>query len=118
MRTPIQKSGEGTPDISHIMQFRWYEPILFYNLDVVYPETKEEPGYFVGFGKNVGDALSFNILTIGKRPRVLHRSVIRSALDPGSQNKQVKFDKDLPVFEKRYQYKHPTKVFDVEEEDP
>ena len=103
------------PNISHIMQFRWYEPILYYNPDAVYPETKEEPGYFFGFGENVGDALTFKILTIGKRPQVLHCSVIRSALDPKSQNKRVKFDKDLSVMEKRDQHKHPTKVFDVEE---
>ena len=50
------------------MQFRCYEPILYYNPDAVYPDTKEEPGYIVGFGKNVGDALTLKILTIGKDP--------------------------------------------------
>ena len=99
--TPIQKSGEGTPDISHIMQFYWYEPVLYYNPDTSFPETKEEPGYFVGFGENVGDALTFKILTLGKRPQILHRSVVRSALDPKAQNKRVKFDKPLPILEQR-----------------
>ena len=93
MGTPIQKFGEVTPDILHIMQFRWYEPVLYYNPDASYPKTKEEPGYFVGFGKNVGDALTFKILTLGKRPQILYRSVIRSVLDPKSQNKSVQFDK-------------------------
>ena len=115
--TPIQKSGEDTPDISHIMQFRWFEPVLYYNPDASYPETKEESGYFVGFGENVGDALTFKILTTGKRPKILHRSVVRSALDPKAQNKRVQFDTKLPVMEQRDQHKHPSKVMDVEEAD-
>ena len=85
----IQKSEEETPDILHIMQLRWYEPVLYYNPDASYPKTKEEPGYFVGFGENEGDALNLKTLTLVKRPRILHRSVVRSALDPKSQNKRV-----------------------------
>ena len=116
--TPIQKSGEGTPDISHIMQFRWYEPVLYYNPNASYPETKEEQGCFVGFGKYFGDALTFKILTTGKRPQVLHRSVVRSALDTKAQNKRVQFNKPLPVVEQRDQHKYPSKVIEVEEADP
>ena len=41
-----------------------------------------------------------------------------SALDPESQNKQAKFDKNLTVLEKRDQHKRPTKVLDVEKPDP
>ena len=41
------------PNVFHIMQFRWYEPILYYNPDAVYLETKEEPRYFVGFGETL-----------------------------------------------------------------
>ena len=62
------KSGEGTPDILHIMQFRWYEPVLYHNPNASYPKTKEEPGYFVGFGKNVEDALTFKTMTVEKGP--------------------------------------------------
>ena len=72
----------------------------------------------MGFGENVEDALTFKILTIGKRPRILHRSVVRSALDHKIQNKRVQFDKLLPVIEQRDQYKHPSKVIEVEEADP
>ena len=45
------------------MQLRWYEPVLYYNYNASYPKTKEEPGYFVGLGENVGDAPTLNILT-------------------------------------------------------
>ena len=92
--------------------------MLYYNLDTSFPETKEESGYFVGFSENVGDALTFKILTLGKRPQILHRSVVRSALDPKAQNKRVEFDKTLPILEQRDKHKHPKKVFDVEEADP
>jgi hypothetical protein len=54
---------KGTPDISHILIFYWFEPVLY--LDPVSkfpdPETTESPGYFVGFADNVGDALTFKI---------------------------------------------------------
>ena len=72
----------------------------------------------MGFGKNVGDALTFKNLTLGKRPQILHRSVIRSALDLKTQNKRVQFDKPLPVIEQRNQHKHPSKVIEVEEANP
>ena len=115
--TPLQKSGEGTPDISHIMQFRWYEPVYYYNPNTSHPKTKEEPGYFVGFGENVGDALTFKILTLDTR-RIIHRSVVRSALDPKAPNKRVKWDKPLPPLEAQDQHKHPaSKVIDLEEAD-
>jgi hypothetical protein len=54
---------KGTPDISHMLMFYWFEPVLY--LDPVskfrFPETTERPGYFVGFEDNVGDALTFKI---------------------------------------------------------
>jgi hypothetical protein len=54
----------GIPDISHILMFYWFEPVLY--LDPVskfpFPETTERPGYFVGFTDNVGDTLTFKIL--------------------------------------------------------
>jgi hypothetical protein len=56
--------GRGTPDISHILMFYRFEPVLY--LDPVskfhFPEITERPGYFVGFVDNVGDALKFKIL--------------------------------------------------------
>jgi hypothetical protein len=63
-KIPEQVSWGGTPDISHILMFYWFEPELY--LDPVsnlpFPETTERPGYFVGFAENVGDALTFKIL--------------------------------------------------------
>ena len=55
---------------------------------------REKPGYFVGFAHNVGDHLTFKILKEDMRT-VLHRSVVRSANDPGHRNKRVHFKSDM-----------------------
>jgi hypothetical protein len=86
----------GTPDISHILMFYWFEPVLY--LDPVskfqFTETTERPGYFVRFVDNVGDALTFKILK-NDLVTVLHRSVVRSAADSSHQNRRVSFKSDL-----------------------
>jgi hypothetical protein len=56
-----QVSRGGTPDISHILMFYWFEPVLYLDSVSKFPETTERPGYFVGFTDNVGDALTFKI---------------------------------------------------------
>jgi hypothetical protein len=76
--------------------FYWFEPVLY--LDTVskfqYPETKERPGYFVGFADNVGDALTFKILK-NDDVTVLHGSVVRSAADASHRNRRVSFKSDV-----------------------
>jgi hypothetical protein len=44
--------------------FNWFEPVLYLDPVSTYqlPETRESPGYFVGFSDNVGDTLTFKIL--------------------------------------------------------
>jgi hypothetical protein len=89
-KIPEQVSRGGTPDISHIMVFYWFEPVLY--LDPVsnfqFPETTERPGYFVGFPDNVGDASTFKILK-NDLVTVLHRSMVRSAADASHRNRRV-----------------------------
>jgi hypothetical protein len=57
-----EQVSTGTPDISHILMFYWFEPVLYLDPVSKFPETTERPGYFVGFADNVGDALTFKIL--------------------------------------------------------
>jgi hypothetical protein len=91
-----QEGGRGTPDISHILMFYCFEPVLY--LDPVsklhYSETTERPGYFVGYADNVGDAVTFKILK-NDLVTVLHRSVVRSAADVSHQNIRVSFKSDV-----------------------
>jgi hypothetical protein len=91
-----QGEERGTPDISHILMFYWFEPGLY--LDPVskfrFPETTERPGYFVGFADNVRDALTFKILK-NELVTVLHGSVVRSAADASHRNRRLSFKSDV-----------------------
>jgi hypothetical protein len=75
----------------------WFEPVLY--LDPVskfqFPETTERPRYFVGFAGNVVDASKFNILKNDLVTTVLHRSVVRSAVDGSHRNRRVSFESDV-----------------------
>ena len=67
-----------TPDISAYVLFHFWEKIYYHAPDNSFPDSKELAGYFLGVANNVGDALTFIILSEdGQR---LHRSGIRSAL--------------------------------------
>jgi hypothetical protein len=91
-KIPEQVSRGGTPDISDILMFYWFEPVLY--MDPVskfqYSETTERPGYFIGFADNVGDALTFKILK-SDLVTFLHRSVVRSAADASHWNRRISF---------------------------
>jgi hypothetical protein len=84
----------GTPDISHILIFYWFEPVLYLDPISKFPETTKRPGYFVGFANNVGDTLTFKILK-NDLSTVLDRSVVRSAADANHQDKRVTFKPDV-----------------------
>ena len=66
-----------TYDISHVLVHYWLKPVLYLHRKAKFPQTKEKkPGYFVGFGHNVGDYLTFEILEEDMRT-VLHSNVVR-----------------------------------------
>ena len=78
----------------HLLQFYWYEPVLYKDTDPKFPHTKELPGHFVGIAKNTGDALTFQILCEDSKT-IIDRSVVRSALDAKHQSRRVKFEEDV-----------------------
>jgi len=111
-QSPEQVSGGDTPDISHILQFYFYEPVLYLDNSEKFPNSKEKPGYFVGYAKNTGDALTFKILT-DARNTILHRSVVRSARDKRAPNRRVTFqdddvNDDIEALQPLDPYTHPT----------
>jgi hypothetical protein len=57
-----EQISRGVPDISRILMFYWFEPVLYLYQVSKFPETTDKPGYLVGFADNVGDALTFKIL--------------------------------------------------------
>jgi hypothetical protein len=64
--TPIQKRKGHTPDILAFLQFKFYEKIYYMDSDSTYPSMKEKTGYWLGMSKNIGDALTYEILTDDK----------------------------------------------------
>jgi hypothetical protein len=77
-----------------MLMFYWFEPVLYLDPVSKFPETTEMPGYFVGFGDNVGDALTFKILK-KDLATVLHRSVVRFAANASHRNRRVSFKSDV-----------------------
>ena len=72
----------------------------------------------MGFGENVGDALTFKILTLYTR-KIIHHSIVRYALDSKETNKCVNWDKDLLCIQSQDLHKHLRSVVtDLEEVDP
>jgi hypothetical protein len=93
-KIPEQVSRGRTPDISHILMFYWFEPVLYLDPVSKFPETTEKPGYFVGFVNNIGDALTFKVLK-NDLSTIKHRSVVRSAADASHRNRRVTFKPDV-----------------------
>ena len=91
--TPYKKAIGDTPDISALLQFHFYQPILYYDKTASFPSTKEHLGWWVGIAETQGDALTYKILTIDND--VITRSVVRPADHPIHPNKQVRFKDEV-----------------------
>jgi hypothetical protein len=92
-RIPREVRHGGLQDISAFLEYRFYEPVLYLDSDETFPSSKEKPGWWVGVANNVGDAMTFKILTEDTH-KVVHRSVIRPAKDDRFKNKRVRFEPD------------------------
>ena len=93
-QTPYQRSRGDTPDISHLLQFKWFEPLLYLDPGARFPESQEQPGFFIGFGENVGDALTFKVLKTDLKT-VIYRSVVRPAAEIKKRNRRVNFTPEV-----------------------
>ena len=75
-QVPVTVRHGNTPDISAYLQFRFYEKIFYLDPKETFPDSKEQPGYWLGVAQNVGDELTFKILT-NDTHQIIHRSVAR-----------------------------------------
>ena len=73
-KTPVEIAFGVTPDISALIQFRWYQPVRYLAMGRDH-KWVEATGRFVGVAPNVGDALTYHVLTDDTR-KILARSVI------------------------------------------
>ena len=86
--TPIQKAFGYVPDISKFLNFHWWQRVLYKHDTAKFPsQTYEGIGRFVGIANNVGDVLTYNILTDDTQ-QVITRSLVW-ALDPANPNIRV-----------------------------
>lgn len=84
--TPIECAFSYTPDVSALLCFTFYAPVLYCDVESSFPNSKELPGHFGGIAENVGDALTFKILTDDTQ-EIIYRSVVRPANDPDNPNR-------------------------------
>jgi hypothetical protein len=93
-KTPFEKRHGYTPDISALLSFHFFEKVYYLECDETFPNTNEKPGYIIGIAMNIGDALTFDILTDDKET-VIARSVVRSVKPRSLVNTRVLFDPNL-----------------------
>ena len=82
---PLQALYGITVDISPLCQFHFWEEV-FYAVDNKFPsESPEKLGRMVGISENVGDILTFLILT-NDTNKLIYRSAVRSAFTTTDKN--------------------------------
>ena len=91
---PMTKRHGTTVDISPYLIFQFYQKVYFLDGEASFPSSKERAGYWLGVCENVGDLLTFWILTDDTEV-VLARSVVRPADDKTTMNKRVEWDPEL-----------------------
>jgi hypothetical protein len=120
-KCPHTKRDGVYPDISALLSFHFYEPVYYLDVEEPTPLSKEKAGYWLGVAHNVGDALTYHILTDDTQT-VIQRSVIRSRNDRNGLNKPVTFDPNLDpavaLFEENQNMKHKQPVIFSSDEIP
>jgi hypothetical protein len=78
-----------TNDISQLLYFSFYEPVYYHDDDSPFPSTSKEcHGRWVGISENVGNFMTFKILT-NDTHKVIYHSNLRLARDPNARNLRV-----------------------------
>ena len=87
-RTPIEACFGYTPDLSSLLLYTFFQRVYYLDSEILFPNSKEKAGRFVGITANVGDAMTFWILTEDTE-QLIARSFIRDAEDPTTANKRL-----------------------------
>jgi len=98
MVTPYEKAFHVQPDISVLLQFRWWEPVYYRVENPTFPsDSIEKLGRFVGVAEKQGDVLTFLVLS-QETMNVVARSSVRSAVTgPADLRAKPGFDNSLPL---------------------
>ncbi len=81
-----------TPDISAYLQFQFYKCVYYLDPIEKYPATKYKPARWLGVAPNVGDKMTFCLLS-EETKRIIEQSSITAARDV--IDKTVHWDPDL-----------------------
>jgi hypothetical protein len=76
-KTPRSLRQGTQTDISQLVQFQFWEPIVYLDTEEQFPSTKEKPGRWLGIAHNVGDLFCWKIFDEEKE-LIIERSVINS----------------------------------------
>ena len=74
--TPLQRASGIVPDISSLLHYHWWQPVYYMDEDATFSYSKEKGGRWVGVAENVGDVLTWWVLTDDTQ-QVIARSVLR-----------------------------------------
>lgn len=75
-----------TIDVSPLLRFHWYQPVLYSVDQPSFPsESREALGHFVGIATHCGHTMTFKVLT-DDTEKVIFRSQVRPADDPKRPN--------------------------------
>ena len=76
------------PDISFLLEYSFWEPVL-YAVDNQFPsKSPGKTGRFVGFAHNIADVLTFKILTDDTK-KIITRSVLRPRISSKNPNRKL-----------------------------
>jgi hypothetical protein len=87
--TPLRMVTGTTNDISQLLYFSFYEPVYYHDNDSPFPSaSKECHGRWVGISENVGNFMTFKILTDDTH-KIIYCSNLCSAHDPNAWNLRI-----------------------------
>ena len=114
-RTPIEWLLGYTPDISVLLQFQFWEPVLYSKHDGKFPSDNTElMGRFVGVSEHVGHGMTYKILT--EDDKIITRARARTALKEGGfKNKNA--EREAPKRAPKTTLDDTVEVEDVDSDD-
>ena len=76
-KTPLEVATGVVPDISPLLAYHWWQPVYYLDDDGKFPsESKEKRGRWAGVAENIGDTLTYLIVS-DETEKVVVRSVLR-----------------------------------------
>ena len=116
-RTPIEWLTGSQPDVSVMLQLFWWEPVLHMKEDVPWEESTECLGRMVGIPENVGDAMTYTIMT--DNGSFASRPAVRSALKDGgfcNHRAEALAPNVVPMTERKVTFADPDKTIQTGQE--